>query len=137
MRNSVRWRFIDKRHAVGDFRVHDAICNELANFTRVDGLPRDCQLSKTLLDADYQMKRVGEGVAKFAIRNPFKGELEAYVDWYNAYPGPGRPPDRGRDGRMWFEPGRTSYLRDENAVFLDCVQVVLRDATASGDFDNI
>lgn len=137
LRHSVKWRFIDKRHAVGDFSVHDAICKEIANFTRVDGLPRDCQLSKTLLDADYQMKRVGLGVARLAIRNPFKGELEADVDAYNAYPGPGRPPDRNRSGRMWFEPGRTSYLRDENSVFLDCVQVVLRDVTHSGEVDNI
>jgi hypothetical protein len=41
--------------------------------------------------------------------------------------------DEGAGGRRLFVPGRMSYVRDENLVLIDCVQVVLRsDAWKSG-----
>jgi hypothetical protein len=111
-----------------NFRRYDALCREYSNYSRVEGMPPDSQVAKTLLDADYRMKLVSWGGATLPIKGHFKSVFELQLDVIRA-----AIADTGVNGRHyfsnrnWFEPGRISYLKDEESVFLDCVQVVLRD----------
>jgi len=111
-----------------NFRRYDALCRELENYSRIEGMPQDCQVAKTLLDADYRMKLVSVGAVKLPIKNPFKSQHDLQLDTIKA-----GIAATGNNGfyyfgdRNWFEPGRTSYIKDKDSMFLDCVQIVLKD----------
>jgi hypothetical protein len=130
--------------ARGDDRAYKRLCMETPCLPSVIALPRDSRVSKILLDADYDMKLMSNGTKNFKIRNPIRAFTLSYVDLLrkissgkassaekeearliSAYP----------NSRRWFHPGRMSYVRDENSVFIDCVQILLsaRNRDADGN----
>lgn len=108
-----------------NYTTHDALCREVAVFPSIDSMPSDSRTAKVLLDADYRLKLVDQGGASLKIRNPFKGQVELQAD--AARKGNVLTASAGRN---WFQPGRTSYLKDDACVFFDCIQIVLREANA-------
>jgi hypothetical protein len=120
----------------------DRICGEVLSWSRVTALMEDSQVAKDLLDADQHMKLVGCGIEKPKIKDPFPSYVDmmmeararkwsgtasaAELEVMNLSEGNG-------SGRMWFEPGKMSYIFSENndsksySIFLDCVQVTAND----------
>ena len=108
------------------------VCKELNGYTRVNGMPDNSQTARDLLDADYEMKKVSNGRGTLKIKNLFPSKYFAQLE--------GRKRQIEQDSsisfeggsRLWFTPGRMSYLQDETSVFLDCVQVVLTEESYLG-----
>jgi hypothetical protein len=104
---------------------------------RVEGMPRHTRLAKALVDADYRMKRVGQGTVTLPITSPFPGHHAAQAaKWRAAALREQWTPDQGSNTRYWFEAGVFNYqgsseadiaFLDGDTVFFDIAQVVLRD----------
>jgi hypothetical protein len=98
---------------------------------RVDGMPRHTRVAKLLVDADYRMKLVSQGLVTLPISLPFPGDFEARVRDWKATLAAGREPDgSGWTCRYWFTPGLFRYARDSrdaSTVRIDCAQVVLKN----------
>lgn len=99
---------------------------------RIEGMPRNTRVAKTLVDADYRMKMVGQGAVSLPIRAGFPSHWEVRVQkWKEAV-------DRNRrvEGwhtRFWFQAGQFSHQasQDGDTVFLDRAQVILNDEDQS------
>jgi hypothetical protein len=89
-------------------------------------MPNDSQTAKTLLDADYAMKLVCEGYGTVKIKNPFQDPYHAQLEARKSAIMNDPSLNFAGAARMWFTPGRMSYVRDENSIFIDCVQIVLK-----------
>jgi hypothetical protein len=110
-----------------------AACMQRPYYTYVLGLPRDSEMSKRLLDADYLLKKATQGTNELKIQDQL---LNPIGTWNLAYAKvlDGKASQFEKDavdvprhsfGTLTFKPGRMSYIRDENSVFIDCVQIVL------------
>ena len=98
---------------------------------RVDGMIRHSRVAKILIDADYRMKRIGQGVETLPISSPFPGDFEAIVREWRAQLQAGREPNiPPSKTRYWFTQGRFSHgVSSDGArmVRLNYAQVVLKD----------
>jgi hypothetical protein len=98
---------------------------------RVDGMTRHSRVAKVLVDADYRMKRIGQGTQTLPISSPFPGDFEAKIREWRAQLQAGREPDVAVNlTRYWFTAGRFSHgVSDDGArmVRLKYAQVVLKD----------
>jgi len=114
---------------------------------RIEGMPRNSRVAKVLVDADYRMKMVSQGIITLPISSPFESSFGVQVERWREEAGEG---DRSRafNTRYWFHPGRFTYEASEDAdtTFLDCAQVILSDEdqlfkgaslVASGEINDI
>lgn len=105
---------------------------------RIEGMPRNTRLAKSLVDADYRMKMVGQGMVSLPIQSPFPSHWEIRVqEWKEAV-------DRREQfrkyanlrWRLWFQSGHFSHQANEEAdtIFLERAQVILKgeDQVLSG-----
>jgi hypothetical protein len=134
-----------KHHEIAkmkDGEERNRLCREVLSYPRVTALPPDSRVAKDLLDADQHMKLVGCGVEKLNIKNPFPSYVDMRVEAIlRRHSGKATEAEKdvldisegNSSGRMWFEPGRMSYLWNANkevnshSVYLDCVQVTCND----------
>jgi hypothetical protein len=112
-----------------------ACIREVHLYPRVLFLPKDSHVAKDLLDADYLMKRVTSGDHLLKVNdprlNPQKILHEMKVRIADGVAGPAErlifeKTQQTGLGTRWFVPGQMSYVRDENSIFIDCVQILLR-----------
>jgi hypothetical protein len=97
---------------------------------RVEGMPRHTRLAKMLVEADYRMKKVGQGSVALSISSPFPAQQNVRFGMWRDAVRAGRSVPGRHNTRYWFEPGQFSYqyaVDETGTVFLDCTQVVLRD----------
>ena len=98
---------------------------------RVDGMIRHTRVAKVLIDADYRMKRVGQGLETLPISSPFPGDFEAKIREWRAQLEAGQEPDVPSNlTRYWFTPGHFSHAVSDDGgkmVCIDHAQVVLKD----------
>jgi hypothetical protein len=98
---------------------------------RVDGFQRHTRVAKILVDADYKMKRISQGIETLAISSPFPGDFEAKIREWRSQINSGRNPAGSPIlTRYWFTPGRFSYgeaTDHKNMVRFGFTQVVLKD----------
>jgi hypothetical protein len=96
---------------------------------RVEGMPRNTRLAKSLVDADYRMKMVGQGSVTLPIQDGFPSHWQVRLQkWKDSV-------DRRQSGgheshtRFWFQSGRFTHQANEegDTIFLDRAQVVLND----------
>jgi len=93
---------------------------------RVTGVPFDSRFAKTMVDADYYMKRLVNGSVKLDIDG-----FESLSDLHAAarreqVRGKLNPGDHETSmNRFWFSPGETTYEQQEGAVVLRTCQVKL------------
>jgi hypothetical protein len=127
-----------------DFEGFKRACSELRWYPVVIALQHDSSMAKNLLEADHLLKfetRYATGVdplVKIGPRfNPLRmteelqvkvadglaSESEKYASTISSK----------TFGSMTFVPGRMSYVKDENAVFIDCVQVLLSTRSFTRD----
>jgi hypothetical protein len=95
---------------------------------RIEGMPRNTRVAKTLVDADYRMKQVGQGTVSLPIRSGFPSHYEVRLQkWKEAVDH--RQKFDGFHTRFWFQAGRFSHQADDAAgtIFLDRAQVILND----------
>src|SRR5271156_6353260 len=92
-------------------------------------MPRNTRVAKTLVDADYRMKMVGQGTVTLPISSPFLSHNEMQDKKWLDDTIAGRKESVHQNTRFWFQAGRFSYQvsEDADAVFLDRSQVVLND----------
>jgi hypothetical protein len=131
------------RHA--DMENFKRVCDQFPAYARITALPDYSQIAKDLLDADYLMKKVTLGLHRLKLKDPFpdphtiKAKLYTKIQNGTASQSEKDAAENNRNsgsGRRWFVPGRMSYVRDENSVFIDCVQILLKIETWKlGTFD--
>ncbi|MGO9547188.1 MAG: DUF1598 domain-containing protein [Rhodomicrobium sp.] len=125
---------------------HAELCGK-PQTVRVEGMPRDTRVAKVLIDADYRMKMVSQGIEELPIDDPFPSAFGARVEKWRRDAARGKKA-RGSNTRYWFQPDVFSYqvAEDGETVFLDRAKVVLRDEdqiihggalAASGGIDEI
>jgi hypothetical protein len=144
---------LNKLPTAASLGTYGQVCRtEVGGVTRVQGVPHNCQIAKTLLDADFGMKLVGWGAAKLKINHPFPAvftesgqarirhwremsERERQAGNGRTHPELKTRPGSGKDihYRRWFVPDKQTYVRDVDSVFLTCVQVVLRNEPLGAD----
>jgi hypothetical protein len=90
------------------------------------GLPTNVRAANVLVMADYKMKLVQMGNASLKIRDPFPSRFDRYRQEILSGKNHG-----AKEYRFWFQPASMSYLRSNNTMFLDKVQVVLRNMVSS------
>jgi hypothetical protein len=110
----------------------------VGGITRVLGMPHDCRSAKVLLDADFRMKQASWSADYLEVDIGYGPPHFLSQFWdFRAYvmQGINTPPDPhpGRYVRNWFEPGKQTYIEDRASVFMDCVQVVLKDMHHEAD----
>jgi hypothetical protein len=95
---------------------------------RIEGMPRNTRVAKTLVDADYRMKMVGQGTVSLPIRSGFPSHWEVRLQKWKEAVDQHRTLE-GSHTRFWFQAGRFSHQADDAAgtVFLERAQVVLND----------
>lgn len=98
------------------------------NFPRIVGLPADSRMAKTMLDADYLMKRILLGVVKPGI--------DGYRSLVNLAETGGYP-DTTFDARFWFQPlalGPASIRRSASrrTIVYDAELQVLTESMKAG-----
>ena len=113
-------------------RKHDEICAQ-SQTVRVEGMPRSTRIAKVLVEADYRMKKVAQGLVKLPIRPTIASPVVELWQSQRQAAMAGRTPPPGHKARFWFEPGAFSYKvsYSGDTAYLDTAQVVLRDQVQS------
>ncbi len=97
---------------------------------RVEGMPRYTRVANVLVDADYRMKKVSQGLIPLAS---IPSSTLALWQATREATEKGRRIPKFNQARFWFEPGQFAYKvsGNDDTVFLDTAQVVLRDQVQS------
>jgi hypothetical protein len=133
--------FIKRNEALGKLwnkpEALRAVCAQYPYYTRVRALQRDSEMAKSLLDADYLLKKVSAGVGELKVKDPRLNPIKVGdLIYAKILDGKASQAEKDADavvsmgaksttGKLTFQPGRMSYIRDENSIFIDCVQVLL------------
>jgi hypothetical protein len=122
---------LDKAEAIrkqDNYRSYFAVCKKLFNYPSIDGMPKDWQTAKTLLDADYCMKLVVLGMAKLPIKD-FKSTIELQNERYiaaikatNDYP----KELASEASRFWFLPSDPIFITTASESFIESAPIVLK-----------
>jgi hypothetical protein len=113
-------------------RAYAAYCGTQSQKVRVDGMIRHSRVAKILVDADYRMKKVSQGLETIPIKSPFHGDTEMAIRRWRSEINSGMEPTpvSGATTRYWFTQGRFTYgaAKDtDNMVRFGLTQVVLND----------
>jgi hypothetical protein len=138
--NAQSIKFTTKAEMEHKLKSLNAICEEVANWSRVVNLPTDSHVTLDLLKADNEMKKAATGLkivkVKGSVISAWDFELtemmqEAKRSTFDEWRKLQRTENDPLVGvRFWFESGKISYVLDGSTAFLDVVQVVLRDVPA-------
>src|SRR6266540_3722421 len=97
-----------------NYRTFEAICKEYGSHVRIDAMPQDCQVAKTLLDADYRMKLIGRGKVKLPIKD-FKSVDQIKIEKIKAtYKTSEDANEEITNNRYWFTPEDATYSYDKD-----------------------
>jgi hypothetical protein len=93
-----------------------------------------CRAAKCLIEVDYRMKQVSQGIVTLPVDPPFSSLDAAHQQMARERLVGDQPmPASSSYNRFWFEPGHFShqYSADGDVVFIDRAQIVLRDEQES------
>jgi hypothetical protein len=113
--------------------VYKVACMQVPLYTRVYALQRDSDMARYLLDADFLLKKTTGGYSNLKVKDPHLNPLGVWsLAQAKVLDGNASQVDKDAVnavlhtfGTITFKPGRMSYIRDENSIFIDCVQVLL------------
>lgn len=128
------WRALDEvRLNTDEGREQYSELCKMSQTVRVEGMPRSSRIAYALVDADYRMKMVSQGIVRLPVNPPLRSPTIERWRAQRQAAKKGLEGPAGNKARFWFEPGKFTYKvsYSGDTVFLDRAQVVLRDQVTS------